>query len=125
MGGSGCRRDSRGRLNAFCVIFLIFFVVIPQFVPILGLLILVVLILIVRDGIDLHGMDLDDFHLSFTFGTGQDFAFLYFVFIDVDFSCAFRTSDHVENLLENGWGKLAAGVLYNAKRARREAGKIR
>jgi|HubBroStandDraft_6_1064221.scaffolds.fasta_scaffold209422_2 8-oxo-dGTP diphosphatase len=46
-------------------------------------------------------MDLHDFHFGFALGTGQDFAFLDFVFVNVNFCGAFRAPDHGENLLGN------------------------
>jgi hypothetical protein len=44
-------------------------------------------------------VNLHDFHFGFALGAGQNFAFLDFVFININFSGAFRTTDHGENLL--------------------------
>jgi ADP-ribose pyrophosphatase YjhB (NUDIX family) len=78
-------------------------------------------------------MDLHDFHFGFALGTGQDFAFLDFIFVNVNFSSAFWAPYHGENLLgdrvrafpeaRRNWDALAAEVLYNAKRLGREAPK--
>jgi hypothetical protein len=105
----GCRRDSRNALDVLFVVFFFFVVVVVVFVVILvelvsvfRLLVLFLLIVIVRDGINLDRMNLNDLHLGFTLGTGQDFAFFHFIFVDVNFGSAFGTADHGENLLENG-----------------------
>jgi len=100
----GCRRDSRKALDVlFVVFFVVFFVVIlVELVSILRLLVLFLLILVIQDGVYLDGVDLNDFHLGFALGTGQDFAFFDFIFVDINFSSAFGTADHGENLLENG-----------------------
>jgi len=114
--------ELRNGLNVLFVFFLVV-VILIKFVPILRLLFLFILIVVFRDGIDLHGMDLNDFHLGFALGTRQDFAFFHFIFVDVNFSSAFRTPDHGENLLGERIGSPTASVLYNAKRAGREAAK--
>jgi len=85
----------------FVVVFFFVVVILIKFVPILRLLVLFILI-IVGDGVYLDRMDLNDFHLRLTLGTRQDFAFFHFIFVDVNFSSAFRTPDHGENLLQNG-----------------------
>src|ERR1019366_7079897 len=58
-------------------------------------------VIVIGDGIDFDGMDLHDFHFGFALGTGQDFAFLDFVFVNVNFSSAFRAPYYGENLLGN------------------------
>src|ERR1700688_178775 len=78
-------------------------------------------------------MDLHDFHFGFALGTGQDFALLDFIFVNVNFSSAFWAPYHGENLLGDrvrallgarvNSDALAAEVLYNAKRPGREAAK--
>jgi hypothetical protein len=82
--------------------FVLFLVILGQVVLIVRLLVLIFLVIVFGDDIDLDRMDLYHFHLGFALRTGQDFAFLDFIFVDVDFSSAFRTPDHGENLLENG-----------------------
>jgi hypothetical protein len=94
----GCGRIATGLLDVLFFFFLV--VIFENVVPILGLLIVFVIV-IVRDGIDLDGVNLHDFHLGFALRTGQDFTFLDFVFVNIDFSGAFRTPDHGENLLAN------------------------
>jgi hypothetical protein len=86
----------------FVVVFFFVVVILIKFVPILRLLVLFILIIIVGDGVYLDRMDLNDFHLRLTLGTRQDFAFFHFIFVDINFSSAFRTPDHGENLLQNG-----------------------
>ncbi len=99
-GGRGCRDHCVYRSN---VLFVVRFVlIIVKVVPFVGLLVLFFIIIVVGDDIDLDGMDLNHFHFGFALETGQNFAFLDFIFVDVDFSTAFRTPDHGEILLENG-----------------------
>src|SRR5579864_2813859 len=81
----------------FVVLF--FFLILVELVVILGFFVLLFLIFIVRDGIHLDRVDLHDLHLGFALGTGEDFAFLHLIFVDVNFSCAFGTANHGENLL--------------------------
>jgi 8-oxo-dGTP diphosphatase len=95
-GEQGCWEKGTSGSNLFFFVFL--FVIVPKFVPVLGLF-LFFQIVVVGDGIDLDGMNLHDFHFRFALGAGQDFAFLDFVFIHVNFCGAFRTPDHGDNLL--------------------------
>jgi len=127
------RKKSKSGSNLFFFVFL--FVIVLKVVPILGLFLFFLFVLVIGDGIDLDGMNLHDFHFGFALEAGQDFAFLDFVFVNVNFSCAFRTPDHGGNLLGDRvrgrlWRKTrefqdtpAAEVLYNAKRPHREAAK--
>ena len=87
---------SKNLSNLFFFVFL--FVIVRKAVPILRLF-LFFFVIVIRDGIDLDGMDLHDFHFGFALGAGQDFAFLDFIFVNVNFGGAFRTTDHGENLL--------------------------
>jgi len=95
-GGRGCRKKSKSGSNLFFFVFL--FVIVRKFLSILRLF-LFFFVIVIRDGIDFDGMDLHDFHFGFALGTGQDFAFLDFVFVNVNFCSAFRTPNHGENLL--------------------------
>ena len=97
----GCRRDSRNALDVLFFVF--FFVILVELVSVFRLLVFFfLLVVIIRNGINLDRVNLDDLHLGFALGTGQDFAFFHFIFVDVNFSSAFGTADHGENLLENG-----------------------
>src|SRR5580765_7158822 len=49
----------------------------------------------------MHGMRLRDLQLGLALGTTQDFAFLDFVFIHVDFGGTFRAADHGTILRRN------------------------
>lgn len=91
----GCWEAPKKGLNVF-FLFLVFLVL--EFVPILGLF-LFFFVIVFGDGIDLDGVSLDNFHFGFALGAGQDLAFLDFVFVNVNFSGAFRAPDHGENLL--------------------------
>jgi hypothetical protein len=92
----GCQKESKSGSNLFFFVFLV--VIVSKIVPILRLF-LFFFVIVFGDGIDFDGMDLNDFHFGFALGAGQDFAFLDFVFINVNFCGAFRTPDHGENLL--------------------------
>src|ERR1019366_3864676 len=103
-GERGRRKKSKSGSNLFFFVF--FFVIVRYIVPILGLFLFLVVffflfVIVIGDGIDFDGMDLHDFHFGFALGTGQDFAFLDFVFVNVNFSSAFRAPYHGENLLGN------------------------
>jgi 8-oxo-dGTP diphosphatase len=129
-----CRKKSKSGSNLFFFVFFLF-VIVLKIVPILRLFLFFLFVLVIGDGIDLDGMNLHDFHFGFALEAGQDFAFLDFVFVKVNFSCAFRTPDHGGNLLgdrvrarlrrkaRENQDTLAAEVLYNAKRSHREAAK--
>ncbi len=60
-----------------------------------------VIIIVVGDAIQMHGVRLRNFEFGFALGAGQDFAFFDLVFIDVDFSGTFRAADHVSILRWN------------------------
>jgi hypothetical protein len=92
----GCGRRTRAGLNFFFLFVILF----EKVIRIVRLLVFVIIV-IVRDDIDLDGVNLHNFHFGFALGTGQDFAFLDFVFVNIDFGGAFRTPDHGENLLGN------------------------
>jgi hypothetical protein len=98
MGERGCRKESKNGLNVFFFVFFLF-VIILKIVPILGLFVFFLFVIVFGNGIDLDGMDLYDFHFGFALGAGQNFAFLDLIFINVNFSGAFRAPDHGENLL--------------------------
>lgn len=83
----------------FLFVFLV--LIVRELVPILGLF-LFFLVVILRDRVDLDGVNLDDFHFRFALGAGQDFAFLDFVFVNVNFSGAFRAPDHGTTSLRIG-----------------------
>lgn len=95
-GERGCRKKSKSGSNLFFFVFLIF--IVRKFVPVLRLF-LFFFVIVFGDGIDLDGMNLHDFHFGFALGAGQYFAFLDFVFVNVNFCGAFRAPDHGENLL--------------------------
>ncbi len=116
----GCRKSGRDGSDFLFFVFLV--VIVNRVVLIVRLLVLIVIV-VIRDGVDLDRVNLYDFHFGFALKTGENFAFLDLVFIDINFSGAFRTPDHGEVLLGDS-DALAAEVLYNAKRAGREAAKI-
>jgi hypothetical protein len=100
----GCRRDSRHALDVLFVgvlfvVVLFFVVILVELVSILRLFVLIVLIVVIGNGIHLDRMDLNDFHLGFALGAGEDFAFFHFIFVDVNLGSAFGAANHGENLL--------------------------
>jgi hypothetical protein len=74
-------------------------IVFRKVVSVLGLFLFFFVVIVVGDGVDLDGMNLNNFHFGFALGAGQDFAFLDFVLVNVNFSGAFRAPDHGGNLL--------------------------
>jgi hypothetical protein len=71
----------------FAVFFLFFFIVI-------------VVVIIFRDDIQVDGMYLRDFEFGFAFWAAQDFALLYFVFIDVNFCGTLWAANHDPSSVE-------------------------
>src|SRR5277367_1359154 len=96
--GRRCRESSDGAL-LLIFLFLLFFVVFLGKVPVFGdfglfLFFFVILVLIIGDDVEVHGMGLGDLELRLAFGAAQNLAFFDFIFIDIDFRGAFRAADH-------------------------------
>jgi len=89
----------RSNVLFFFLVFLIVIVILIQIILVVRILVLIFVVIVIRNGIDLDGMNLHDFHFGFALSTGQDFAFLDFVFININFGTALRTTDHGTNLL--------------------------
>jgi hypothetical protein len=104
-------------------VFLFFFV--PEKIAVLARFLLLFLfflvIKVVRDEVQMDGMGLRDFEFGLALGTAQDFAFLDFVFVNVNFGGTFRAADHgsilrsnVRRAAPNGPCCRHHGVLYTA-----------
>lgn len=96
----GCQRGE-GRPLLLLVVLFVFLFILIEAIPIftnLGLIFLLFLVQVIGDEVQVHGMGLRDFQLGFALRATQDFAFLDFVFIHIDFGGAFRTADHVSIL---------------------------
>jgi hypothetical protein len=81
----------------FAFFFFVFFLILIfeiEFVSIFGGLVLVVIIF--RDNIQAHRMDLSDFKLRVALQASEDFALLDFVFVEVNLGIAFGASHHVK-----------------------------
>jgi hypothetical protein len=77
-------------------------------------------LIVIGDAIQMHGMSLRNFELGFTLGTRQNFPFLDFVFVDVDFSGTLRAADHgsilrrIVRILGRNITAAPCSVLYTA-----------
>jgi hypothetical protein len=56
--------------------------------------VLVLVFIIVRNDVDAHGVHLDHFDLRLALRAIQNFAFLYFFFVNIDLDGTFRTTHH-------------------------------
>jgi len=72
-------------LFAFIIIVIVVFFVV---------IIVVIVIAVFRNDVQMHGMSLRDFHFGFALWAAQDFSFLHFVLIDVDFCGTFGAANH-------------------------------
>src|SRR5712692_7699145 len=82
---------------------------------------LVFFVKLVGNRIEGHGMSLRDFHLALALRAGEDFAFLDFVFVGVNFRGALWTAKHRPILRVNvrpteprAWRAATSSVLYTA-----------
>jgi hypothetical protein len=93
----GCQA-SRGSELLLILFFVFLFFVIFEKVSVfthhgLFLLVFVIVVLIIGDDVEVHGMRLRDLELRLAFGAAEDLAFFDFVFIDIDFGGTFRAAD--------------------------------
>src|SRR5882757_9889553 len=58
------------------------------------LLVLFVIIVIIRNDVQMDGMDLRDFQLGLAFRATENLAFFDFILVDVDFGGTFWAADH-------------------------------
>src|SRR5580658_5818801 len=72
----------------------------------------VVVLFIFLDDDEMHGMRLRHFQLDVALRAAEDFAFLDFVFVQINFGVAFRTSGHENSLLPGCTS--TGGLLYTA-----------
>src|SRR5271156_5189282 len=72
----------------------------------------VVIIFVFGDDDEMHGMRLGHFQLDVALRAAEDFAFLDFVFVQINFGVAFRTSGHEISLLPGCTS--TGGLLYTA-----------
>jgi hypothetical protein len=82
-------------LVLFLVLFFVFLVLEQVAVlPGLAILFFFILIDVVGDDVQMDGMRLRDLQLGLALGAAEDFPFLYFVFIDINFRGTFWATDH-------------------------------
>ena len=81
----------------FYILFVIFFDFFSNYR--IGFVVILVFIFVIGDHDEMNWMRLGDFEFRVTFGARHDFAFFHFVFIEIEFSVAFRTSGHGCSLL--------------------------
>jgi hypothetical protein len=122
-GWLGVPADAPFRRLFLVFFFLFFFVLVDQiavfalffFVLIFVVIIVIVLILFGND-VQMHGMCLGNFHFGFALWAAQDFAFLHFVFIDVDFRGTFGAANHGNILRKIGGPTRTGGVRIHVER---------
>jgi hypothetical protein len=89
----------RGRLLLVVLGFLFFFLVfifrkIAVLARFLFFLFFIIVIEVVGNKIQMDGMRLRDFELGLAFRAAKDFAFFYFIFVNINFGGTFRAADH-------------------------------
>jgi len=101
----------------FLFVFLVFLVLVFFL-----LFVFIIIVKIVGDGIQMDGMRLHDFEFHFTLRAVEDFAFLNFVFVHVNFCGTIRAANHGCDLLVKIIGvpaskrpAAATSVLYTAR----------
>src|SRR6266849_2762825 len=104
------------------------FVVLIVFVVFIVIEVVVIIVFFVKlvgNRIEGHGMSLRDFHLALALRAGEDFAFLDFVFVGVNFRGALWTAKHrpilrvnVRSTEPRAWRAATSSVLYTATRGR-------
>src|SRR5271156_6038820 len=78
----------------------------------LFLFFVIIIIFVFGDDDEVHGMRLRHFQLDVALRAAEDFAFLDFVFVQINFGVAFRTSGHEISLLPGCTS--TGGLLYTA-----------
>ena len=99
-------------LDVLFIIQQIVVVLVVIIVTFFGLIGIFVFVIIFRDDVDAHGVSLHDFHLGFALGASENFAFLYFVLIDIDCNRTFGTVNQGRNLRPEVPRFTGASVLY-------------
>jgi hypothetical protein len=108
------RRGSFRRLLLVFFFHFLFLVVLVDEVGLFALFFLIIFFVVVivvsffGDEIEMDGMGLRDFELGFALGAAEDFAFLDFVLIDVDFCGTFGAANH-GNILRKMVGPTRTG----------------
>jgi hypothetical protein len=91
---------TRGARRLLLVVFLFFFLFLDQiaFIAVFRFFFLfffvIIVVAIVRDDVQVNGMDLGHFQFGFALWAAQNFALLYFVFVDVDFGGTLGAANH-------------------------------
>ena len=80
----------------FFFLVVVFFIFLQQiaFLGAFRFILVILIVLIIRNEIEVHGMRLGDFEFRFALGTAQNLPFFNFIFIDIDFRGTFRATDH-------------------------------
>jgi hypothetical protein len=76
------------------------------------LFVVIILVFIVGDHNEMDGMRLSNFELGVAFGAADDFSLFHFIFVEIKFGVAFRTSGHGGSLLPGS--RTNRGLLYTA-----------
>src|SRR5882724_5946036 len=105
----GKRRCKARILNerALLLVFYLFFFVLDE-VALVAVIFLIVVI-VFGDDIQVHWMYLGDFEFGFALWAAQDFALLYFVFVDVNFCGTLGAANH-GSILRRIVGRCVAGL---------------
>jgi hypothetical protein len=102
----------RRLLLVFFFHFLFFVFLVDQIALFLFFILIIIVVVIVisffGNEIQMDGMRLRDFELGLAFGAAENFAFLHFVLIDVDFSGTFGAANH-GNILRKMVGPTRTG----------------
>jgi hypothetical protein len=108
-----CNRRSaaRGSLLVF-FLFFVFLVLLGEIavracLTLFFFLVVFVIVQILGDDVEVHGMGLRDFELGFTFRATKDLALFHFVFVNVDFGGTLGAADH-GSILRRVVGKVGA-----------------
>jgi hypothetical protein len=98
----GMPRQKRKLPSVFVLFLVLFFFVVIVIIIVISKIavgsglcfVIIVVIFIVGDEIEVHGMRLRNLEFGFALGATENFAFLDLIFIDIDFGGTFGTADH-------------------------------
>ena len=109
---------TRGAGNRLLLVFFfLFFVVLVDQIAVFFLFsvifvvvffVIIVVVAVFRDDVEVNRVDLRNFHFDLAFWAAEDFAFLDFVLVNVDFSGTFGAANH-GNILRKIVGPMHAG----------------
>jgi hypothetical protein len=89
-------KNARGGLLLVLFFLFVFFLFLREVAIFRGFffLIFLIVVFVVGDEVEVHGMRLRNLELGFAFWAAQDFAFFDFVFVHIDFGGTLRAADH-------------------------------